>query len=53
MEIDQNQIDKPFLPRLINSLDFSFITKVDDSFNFRMFFLIFDDIFQLNLTGTA
>ena len=47
MVIDQNQIDKLF-PLEISSLDFSFITSVEDSFNLRIFFFTLEDIFTLN-----
>ena len=54
MVIDQNQIDILFFPLEISSLDFSFITSVEDSLSLRIFFLTLEDILTLNyLTGTA
>ena len=51
--IGQNQIDKFFYPVEISALDFSLITRVEDSFNLRMLFLFtLDDILtKVNLYG--
>ena len=48
MVIDQNQIDILFFPLEISSLDFSFITSVEDSFSLRIFFFTLEGILTLN-----